>query len=445
MVSLRVGTAKADCTPDAGVPLMGHLREDYASTGVHDPLYAKAAVFAGSDGLKVALVAVDVCMLGREQVDWMRREIAGQCDIPREHILIAATHIHSGPATRSLYAAPAADAKAMETFLKKAARAAVRANAGLADGTLRVGYASEDRLSFYRRLGCRDGKVHMNWETLEENFVERALGEIDPRVTVVAIERAGRPQAALVNFALHPAILDYGNTMFSAEYPGFLAEAMRKVVHRDFETIFFNGCCGNINHLDYVDPTVPRRGYAAAQRVGYMLAASAAEALEASGPVSTEPIAVSSERVALKRMRIDEETYQWSLKALQAMEKNPVRAEVDGLPREYSAPTWIEMYRQQDTEDQVEVMAIRIGDIGIVGLPGEVFCEFGMQIRERSPARHTVVVALANDDIGYLPTSEAFDQEGGYEVTPGATRYDRDAGERLTASALNQLWDLFGA
>ncbi len=88
-------------------------------------------------------------------------------------------------------------------------------------------------------------------------------------------------------------------------------------------------------------------------------------------------------------------------------------------------------------------MAIRIGDVGIVGLPGEVFCEFGMEIKEKSPAKHTLVIELANDAIGYMPTEEAFAQ-GGYEPSTGSTCYVKGAGDKLTACALEQLNKLFG-
>ena len=149
-------------------------------------------------------------------------------------------------------------------------------------------------------------------------------------------------------------------------------------------------------------------------------------------------IAVSHEFVSLKWLRISEDKYQWSLKTLEKWKTNLPEGCDGGLPPEYSAQTWVEMHEMQDQEDQVEVMAARIGNIGIVGLPGEVFCEFGIEIKKKCPAKHTIVIELANDAIGSLPTPETFEQ-GGYEITPGATRYEANAGEKLSASAINQL------
>ena len=79
---------------------------------------------------------------------------------------------------------------------------------------------------------------------------------------------------------------------------------------------------------------------------------------------------------------------------------------MDGLDFKHGAPLWVRMREQQDVPDKVEVMAVRLGSVGIVALPGEVFCETGMAIKRASPAEHTIVIELANDAAGYLPTRE---------------------------------------
>jgi hypothetical protein len=64
-----------------------------------------------------------------------------------------------------------------------------------------------------------------------------------------------------------------------------------------------------------------------------------------------------------------------------------------------------------------EIQGIRIGDLALIGLPGEVFVETGLEIKARARSRgiKAVVVELANDYLGYLPTDQAF-SDGGYEV-----------------------------
>ncbi len=89
-----------------------------------------------------------------------------------------------------------------------------------------------------------------------------------------------------------------------------------------------------------------------------------------------------------------------------------------------------------------EVMVIRLGDVAIVGLPGEIFCETGLTIKARSPALHTLVAELSNDAIGYVPVREAFEQ-GGYEPTVGSALFAPGSAERLADSAVAQLTSLF--
>ena len=440
VVAMRTGIGQVEFKPKIGLPIMGHPRDDYASRGFHDPLYCKAVVFADSAGATFAMLSLDICMLHRSHVAMLRDFVEQDTSIPAESILIAATHTHGGPATGSIYTCPTSDEEDIAEFLKNAARAVTAALANMADTEIKIGYAEEERLSFNRRLKCKDGRTHMSWEPLENDFIVEPLGPIDPRLTVVSIEQAGKSAGAIVNFALHPAIVDYENFDYTADYPGYMSESMRKIVGDDFVTVFVNGCCGDINHIEYLDKTSPRRGFVMSQRCGYILAVDAYEALRNARAISTDAIAVSREYVELDRIEVGEQLYR-EAKAFLANRRAETHI-ADGLSIEYAAPVWVEMYENPDKTGFAEVMVARIGELAVVGLPGEIFCRFGLQIREQSPAKHNIVVELANDAIGYIPTSEAYDQ-GGYEPTPGAANYGKGSGERLVASALEQLDKLF--
>ena len=441
MSAMKVGVAEVDFTPPLGLPIMGHIRDDYAAKGVHDPLRARALVVSNTAGARIALLTLDLCMFNRAQARMMREHIGARSGIAPENILLAATHTHGGPAPISIYRTPAASDAQVESFLKKAAEAVIRADQCLKPSALKVGWANEASLSFNRRLRCRDGKTHMNWEELAPGFVEKCLGPIDPQVCALSVEDGGVPAAALVNFALHPAILDYENHSYTADYIGYLDAALRSIFRDDFTTLFFNGCCANVNHLNYADPASPRRGYPTAQRVGYVLAAAVARAMRSSAPVRGDTIRVSREMVRLERFKISDSLYQQAKRFVESPEKEKP-AGMDGLDFAQGAPLWVRMREQQQVPDAVEVMALRMGSVGLVGLPGEGFCEMGLALKRASPAEHTIVIELANDAIGYLPTREAYEQ-GGYEVTPGATAYAPGCGEKLVESASRQLKQLF--
>jgi hypothetical protein len=196
-----------------------------------------------------------------------------------------------------------------------------------------------------------------------------------------------------------------------------------------------------VNHVDYRDP-LQGRGYGMAQRVGYMLAAAVGQAINARQPLAADRVAVSHEMVDLPRIEISQAEYRRCQEVMEEARRQPLRGQVDGLPEAHFAGLRLEMYENQHQPDRAEVLAIRVGDAALVGLPGEVFCEIGMEIRRGLPAPHTLVAGLSDDAIGYLPTRESFAQ-GGYEVTVGSTFYQPGAAEWLSQSAVEQLRRLF--
>lgn len=441
---LMTGIAEVNYTPAVGMDLVGNYRgDDYASRGVHDSLCARALVAANSRGEKAVLLTVDICKLSKEPVEMMRSYISGATGIKRGHILIHATHTHSGP--RSDLNAPDA-----ANYLKKAAEAAVIANRRLKPSRLYAGRTTEDRVSFNRRLKCADGTTHMCWEKFKPGIVTGFLGPIDPELITVSIEQNGKQSGVLVNFGCHATTLTGNNWLYSADYPGYIVESVRKVMGKDYIPMFFNGCCGNVTQVDHRVGFIDT--FQECQRIGYLLGVAAMEAVSKQEPVESDIISVSSEMVPLKRITITDEQYEWAKKVMERVEKEgmpPLQA--DGIPDAQYAKDWMELYKMQNVVDSVEVMVVRTGNVAFVGLPGEIFCEFGMDIKKFSPCRNTIVLGLANDARKYFPTKASFTQGPagftpmitGYETTPGTTVYEPGSGEKLAQSAIDQLNKIF--
>jgi neutral ceramidase len=442
--SLKIGIAEVNYTPEVGLNLVGNYRgDDYASRGVHDSLFAKALVASDSKGTKAAILTIDICLLPKEPVEFMRSYIASKTDIKAENIMIMATHTHSGPPSDL-------DAPKAKEYLTKAAGAVILANERLKPTVLSVGRAKESRISHNRRLKCKDGTTHMCWEKFEPGFVIEPWGTIDPDVITMSLEQEGKQTGVLVNFGCHATTLTGNNWLYSADYPGYLTESIRRVRGKDYMPLFLNGCCGNVTQVDY------RIGfpdtYQECQRIGYILGVSALEAMRNAEVVASDVIKVSKEMVPVKRITITDEQLEWAKKMMKKVEKEgmpPIQA--DGIPDAVYAKDWIEMHAIQDQVDSLEVMAIRIGDVAFVGLPGEIFNEFGVDIKSQSPCKNTIVTGLTNDSREYFPTKVSFTQgpKGftpmitGYETTPGSTMYEIGAGEKLAASAIAQLKRIF--
>ena len=439
-----IGFAEINYTPEIGLNLEGNYRDDdYASRGIHDPLFARAIVAQGDSGEKAALLSLDICFLRKDAVDFIRNMIASKIGIRPENIMITVTHTHSGPVAQL-------DAPKAKEYLAKAAEAAIIANERLKPTVLSVGRTIENRISHNRRLNCIDGTTHMCWEKFEPGFVVEPRGLIDPEVITISIAQEGQSSGVIVNFGCHATTLTGNNWLYSADYPGYLGEALRKVKGKDYISMFLNGPCGNVTQVDY-QVGFPDT-YQECQRIGYMLAVSAMEAIQNEQEVESNLVKVSREMVSVKRITISEEQLEWAKTVLKKVELEGMPpAQADGIPDAEYARNWIKMHRIQNQVDLLEVMVIRIGDLAFVGLPGEMFCEFGLDIKARSPFKNTVVMGMTNDYRAYFPTKISF-TEGpkgftpmitGYETTPGSTIYEIGAGEKLAESAVQQLKSLF--
>jgi len=78
-------------------------------------------------------------------------------------------------------------------------------------------------------------------------------------------------------------------------------------------------------------------------------------------------------------------------------------------------------------------------ETAVVGLPGEVFVELGLAIKQASPFPVTMIVELSNDNPHYVPTQKAF-AEGSYETVNSIVQ--SGGGEMLVDAAVKLLKEL---
>jgi hypothetical protein len=116
-----------------------------------------------------------------------------------------------------------------------------------------------------------------------------------------------------------------------------------------------------------------------------------------------------------------------------------------GSPAAYyqrSESLWPQLLAE-DNPVPVHINALRLGDAVLCTNPAELFVEFGLQIKERSPAKVTFVGELTDGYVGYVPTQKAFSR-GGYETWPApSSRLDRNAGEQIVSVTEELLRNVF--
>jgi len=414
---VQVGVGKTDITPTLGTPIDGYYIERLASN-VHDELFVRAMILEDGSNTLVLVVAdvIDVAPYGFTTA---RERIHAELNIPLSNIIISATHTHTGPRFSQPYE---------ELLAQKIFDAVKIAAHNIQPVIIKSGVGREENISFHRRFLMKDGTVKFNPGILNPDIV-KPMGPIDPNVGIVYIETlGGNPIAVLVNFAIHLDTI--GGTEISADFPYFMGEVLKKVLGEDLMIFFGFGTCGNVNHINVKEEDT-LEGFTRAERIGYALAASIIREIPVLEIQNMDHLTSESEIVYLTMPEYTEEQ-------IEAAEVNAKKEsdQIASTPEIREAMKILRIHELNNEPIEAEVLTFGIGDVGIVALPGEIFVELGLEIKEQSPFKHTLVLTLANNSIGYIPNKEAF-QYGAYEVE--VSMIAEGEGEKLVDSSLNQL------
>ncbi|MBI1348175.1 hypothetical protein GC163_18020 [bacterium] len=429
---LKLGHAVIDITPAVGTPMLTPQSRPFVKLAevAHDPLCVRAIVLE-VDGKKAAIAAIDVTSLPNHMFDEARQRIVVATSLQPDAIMISATHTHTAPQIRERFLGkiPPESRELALAYIaalpQKIADAVILADRRLEPSQVSAGFGRETTISFNRRYLMADGSVMTNPGKDDPSLhakIVRPAGPTDPEVGVVHFVSPQRAsQATLVNFSLH---LDTdGGAAPTADFAATLHALLAKERGADMLSLFAIGAAGNINHYDLMAAAGPRRvkGHEESARIGTALAQAVITTYDQLIPV--EP---SSLRYLRQTVEIDLPREKGAMLAARYGNQPEF---FDGEVTIYNEPgrQWF----------QAEVQVIALGnELAWVGLPGEMFVEFGLALKAASPFRFTMIHELANRSIGYVPNLRAY-PEGAYEGL--ATRCAPGSGEALVLAATHLL------
>lgn len=403
--ALLAAARRVTITPPVGVDLTGFGARSGPSAGVHDDLRACALYLTDTDR-ELLILTCDLIGLHHEEVAQVREGISQRAEIPPERVMISCSHTHSGPATRCLNYLGKQDEAYLSELRRRlvglaawAKSEAVPARAGSARTPLRVGV---------NRREWRDGGIVLG--------INEA-GRTAPYVDLLCVDDAeSRPLCRLFCHAAHAVTLGGDNLLLSGDWPGFAQREVERCYGPGCVAMFMQGCCGDINsHVG--------GGFEAAQAEGKRVAAAiltadpeaarrdavplAAATIGLELPLTDVPSVQEARELVADARRHAQSSAEQDNYGLRMLNEGMVRwaGELLALAEDGAVGRTVPF----------EVQALRIGDLGIVGLPGEVFVDYALEIDAACALPRTAVAAYTNGNIGYVPTAEAF-AEGGYEV-----------------------------
>lgn len=432
---LKAGVKSVDITPPLGYPVHGVPNE-----GALDPLKVKTLVFSQGKEL-AAIVMADLFYMDLDLSNTVRKLASEQTGIPFSNICVAATHTHADPTyihdSEKYFQKVASGTLTKEDresyigqLIKNMVHSVAEAKSELKPVTIQSGKIHTEGLVFNRRYLMKDGSVKMNGGLLNPDII-RAVGPVDPDLGIILFKGKDdhKPYASLSTFAMQVATIG-DIKKFSGGYPYFLETGLQQKFGEDFVSVFGEGPCADVNHLDVTKPG-PQIGYEVSTKpIGEALATVFLQKLPDMKHTG-EDLIVRSKVVHVPLQTYSSMDLEWA----KNYKGNPPNLLVSSRLKRILS---LENLRTRfgDTVP-MEVQVFRLdAETAIVALPGQLFVELGLALKKASPFPSTLIITLANSHEECIPLRKAY-TEGSYEII--YSRVEAGGGEMLINSALSLL------
>jgi len=349
----------------------------------------------------------------------VRQRVERRTGIPSDHVMVTATHAHSTPETigfRSLLnrQGPPNGSNNLPTVWRRLWR---RPNQTLAPMQLRTVKGRIDGMAASRRPLGKDGKAHMRWSQPRPEEIAD-VGMNDPEATVLCFQtEAGAPELVMIHFACHPVAVQ-AQPLISADFPGVVTNRIQAAEIGCRHCFYLQGAAGDIN------PVRDTKGFEDVEYHGRLLAQAVMGLIEQT-TTKEQPAAPQNRPCRRDTVLLPSRTFQpwllwsasypngeiWQQMPPPAAERAMAEANLLGLSEV------MERVKQSSPFYEAEVHAFRIGDIALVGIPGEPFVDFGLQLKRGSAAPTTLCLAIRTATWGISPCFGL--AQGGYEVSLG--------------------------
>jgi neutral ceramidase len=445
-LSVKVGFGAVDLTPPPGLEMTGFSGRTEPATGTHDPLFARVCYIQGQNGpdSSFLLITFDLIGLSQALVRQIKQAVQDRTKVPTTRILLACSHTHAGPATLDHEFLGRHDEAYLGSVPGKVAGAAAQAVSEAVPANLALAEAQAENAGKNRNVPG---------------------GPTDPRVGVLAVTApdSGELLGMVLNYTCHPTVLGPKNLLYSADYPYYTNRTIAQATGLSPERILFTqGACGNINAGHTAKSSMTATGlslrtFEEAEKLGGNVGKAALQALAAiqaqpaAHRLTVDPvIPVMHEKVtlpwdpagwptpaALNSFKAEKEAVLANGNEHERNDAEVLVRWANGMLAEKLETTWPPM--------QVTLTAVQLGQLNWVAVPGELYVQYGLALKEKASqtGQKAWLLGYTDGDFGYYPTPDAFERQD-YEAATAYRYYgypspfDPAVGEQMGA-AINGL------
>ncbi len=450
---LYVGGASVSITPEKPVALSGQMRTRIARE-VETEVTATVLALESREGDQIldqaVMISCDLIAIREGALSKVRECIKDRLpDLDVDKLLMNGTHTHTAPVMRKGRFDIPEDAiqpdEYVDLLAERIATATVKAWETRKPGSVSWGLGHAI-VAQNRRTVYADSRAVMYGTTDKPDFRGMEAGE-DHGVEVLFFWNENEELLATAINVACPAQEVESRSAVNADFWHAVRESLRAKYGKDLLVLGWTGASGDQSpHLMYRKRAEERmrnlRGLTRLEEISRRIVQSWEEAYEG----------------ARKEIHMDVplvhkvQTIELPLREVTTEEYTEVKSKIEKLsqdPNNQVRVKWhqrvIDRYEQQQAgplePHPMELHSIRLGDIAIATNDFELFTEFGIQIKARSPALQTFIIQLAGPGT-YIPTEQAT-RGGGYSATVQSNKVGPEGGQILvekTLEVLNSLW-----
>jgi neutral ceramidase len=386
--ALLAGVAKINLTPplEMKAALGGYgERENKPAVGVHDAIWAKALLLTRGEQ-KFVIITADVLGFPPKFKPSILKRLSSE-GWEANRIMLLPSHSHTSLDLMALHPDNVFDNKRVGLFHKELFE-------HTADQLTQLIRASGKNLT-----PILAGSTNMTVPNRNRNR-RRGLTAHDTTLTVTRIDTTtGTPLAVLVNWTAHPTFMDENDMLFSGDWPGHLQRTVEALIGHGALTLYYNGAEGDQSP---VPPADCDSHWERAERYGREMGILSWRLWETIKPAEVTRFSYHTESIDLPKR-------QW----------HPDFMKTGGA--EYGLDeTKMQGFLDQLNPTRTHSTCLRLGELEILGVPGEMAAQLGMDIKSKarklSGAKYPTIGGLADEWVSYILSAEEY-RKGGYEAS----------------------------
>lgn len=377
------------------------IPEDYPAVEnfslIHDPIHARAVAFRELEdkGSTVIILSLEITSMPVDETKKIRELVSAETGVAEHKIWVCVTHSFSSPHLLSNRSLKTEREQQLRDAYRVALQEAACEAAGKAVKQLRPATLGVQK-GYCDIVANRDIELEAGWW-----IGTNGDGPSNPEVTVIRLDDAeGRPIALLSHFAMQSSVMDQsllsdGGKPITSDIAGYACQVAEDTFGEDMVALFLIGAAGDqapvektVNDTfvngEKVRTDLHEQGFEICSRLGGILGEKICEtarrAVPVIGPVSIEKRSVD--------VTVPAKQYERNLHSLK--------------------PTRSYVYESDGTSD-MEIEAICLGDIALLGVKPEMNCVTANAIMESSDYDITLVCTLVNGALKYMADQESYD------------------------------------